>query len=414
MSAIYYAGYNDDDYLMHHGTKGQKWGRRLYQNPDGSLTLLGRAHYGIGEARRKYQTYKEERIRKGIEKAVDRGDADTLYKYRSRLSQQQLKEAVERINMTQKLSDLTTASQKAKQQRDDIITTVTKIMDKSSKLLNAYTGLNEAIDKVRDLSSSAQDKKKLEKVKGSEEYKDIVKRARADANDAANSLRKDLAKSDLSREQIEAAVDAQYAKIYKQKMEGIQVSTSGVNLNYKEDKSVSKIIESLKNKKENDDSGPSDESGEKGKSKKKDKQANQEPNKSESQPDTKSESTPEPAKSEQSKPGTISERREKLFAKADEYDKQKAYNASHGPKAVIRKAQASILSDKKKLAAEVAEQFSKDKAYRTLVNRNTGYDRRKAMVDKALASYTKDKEARDSVAAGRTALEEYRKKKNKK
>lgn len=413
MSAIYYAGYNDDDYLMHHGTKGQKWGRRLYQNPDGSLTPLGRAHYGIGEARRKYQTYKEERIRKGIEKAVNRGDADTLYKYRSRLSQQQLKEAVERINMTQKLSDLTTASQKAKQQRDDIITTVTKIMDKSSKLLNAYTGLNEAIDKVRDLSSSAQDKKKLEKVKGSDEYKDIVKRARADANDAANSLRKDLAKSDLSREQIEAAVDAQYAKIYKQKMEGIQVSTSGVNLNYKEDKRVNKIIESLKNKKEDGDSGSSDEPGKKRKSKKKDEQSDKEQPKPESNSEPKSESKPEP-KAESSGSGTISERRAKLFAKADEYDKQKAYNASHGPKAVIRKAQASILSDKKKLAAEVAEQFSKDKAYRTLVNRNTGYDRRKAMVDKALASYAKDKEARDSVAAGRTALEEYRKKKNKK
>ena len=42
------------DYLMHHGVKGQKWGIRLYQNPDGSLTELGKIHYG-----RKFAKYDE-------------------------------------------------------------------------------------------------------------------------------------------------------------------------------------------------------------------------------------------------------------------------------------------------------------------------------------------------------------------
>lgn len=40
-------------YIAHHGIKGQKWGVRKYQNSDGSLTALGRAHYGVGEARAK-------------------------------------------------------------------------------------------------------------------------------------------------------------------------------------------------------------------------------------------------------------------------------------------------------------------------------------------------------------------------
>lgn len=40
-------------YLAHHGVKGQKHGERQYQNPDGSLTPLGRIHYGVGEARKK-------------------------------------------------------------------------------------------------------------------------------------------------------------------------------------------------------------------------------------------------------------------------------------------------------------------------------------------------------------------------
>lgn len=39
-----YQVYNDE-YLMHHGIKGQRWGVRRYQNADGSLTYAGRKRY---------------------------------------------------------------------------------------------------------------------------------------------------------------------------------------------------------------------------------------------------------------------------------------------------------------------------------------------------------------------------------
>jgi len=35
-----------ENYLMHYGVKGMKWGIRNYQNADGSLTPLGKQHYG--------------------------------------------------------------------------------------------------------------------------------------------------------------------------------------------------------------------------------------------------------------------------------------------------------------------------------------------------------------------------------
>lgn len=35
--------------LYHYGIKGQQWGRRLYQNKDGSLTAAGKKRYGTGE-----------------------------------------------------------------------------------------------------------------------------------------------------------------------------------------------------------------------------------------------------------------------------------------------------------------------------------------------------------------------------
>ena len=37
--------------FCHSGIKGMKWGIRRYQNPDGSLTAAGRAHYGVGGGR---------------------------------------------------------------------------------------------------------------------------------------------------------------------------------------------------------------------------------------------------------------------------------------------------------------------------------------------------------------------------
>lgn len=39
-------GYITHSELAHHGVKGQKWGIRRYQNPDGSLTAEGKRHYG--------------------------------------------------------------------------------------------------------------------------------------------------------------------------------------------------------------------------------------------------------------------------------------------------------------------------------------------------------------------------------
>jgi hypothetical protein len=59
--------------LYHHGTKGMKWGRRRYQNPDGSLTPAGRMRYGSGES--SFDRWKKERAAKKEAKKEEKVEA---------------------------------------------------------------------------------------------------------------------------------------------------------------------------------------------------------------------------------------------------------------------------------------------------------------------------------------------------
>lgn len=59
-----YYGRFTDEYLAHHGILGMHWGKRRYQNPDGSLTLEGKKRYsknGSTSIREQYHMSKKDR-----------------------------------------------------------------------------------------------------------------------------------------------------------------------------------------------------------------------------------------------------------------------------------------------------------------------------------------------------------------
>lgn len=60
--------YNGQYELYHHGIKGQKWGLRRYQNPDGSLTEEGKKRYGQIENRIAKKERQIEKWQKKIDK----------------------------------------------------------------------------------------------------------------------------------------------------------------------------------------------------------------------------------------------------------------------------------------------------------------------------------------------------------
>ena len=125
---------DDGGELYHHGTKGQKWGRRLYQNHDGSLTPLGRLRYGSGgdgksgggkasakKVSRKVRKQRAAALEKArqakAEKAEEKktleetrakllksSDAKELYENRHLLTTAELNDRINRIDMEAKLA----------------------------------------------------------------------------------------------------------------------------------------------------------------------------------------------------------------------------------------------------------------------------------------------------------------------
>lgn len=65
-----------NEYLAHHGIKGQKWGKRRWQNEDGSLTAEGYEHYGVEQGGNKKLDRLYKRETKRMQKLAERTDID--------------------------------------------------------------------------------------------------------------------------------------------------------------------------------------------------------------------------------------------------------------------------------------------------------------------------------------------------
>lgn len=92
-------------YLAHYGTKGMKWGERKYQNSDGSLTALGRVHYGVGEARKSVGKAAVS-VKEAIRKRVAPTNAELNIKIRKQKSKNLNKEKRRQLKELKKGRDI--------------------------------------------------------------------------------------------------------------------------------------------------------------------------------------------------------------------------------------------------------------------------------------------------------------------
>jgi hypothetical protein len=89
-----------NDYICHHGVKGQRWGIRRYQNPDGSLTPAGRKHYHYSDKEQKKIADDLTRRRKNMIYGYGNGINEKHFK---KIDPNKINDAVEKYNKSAKI-----------------------------------------------------------------------------------------------------------------------------------------------------------------------------------------------------------------------------------------------------------------------------------------------------------------------
>ena len=125
------------DELYHSGTKGMKWGRRLYQHKDGSLTALGRLRYGKKGSK---SNTTEESIEERRSRILKSTDPKELYKNRDILTTNEIKERIDRIDTERRLANIAENTKKTGFDRVDKILKIGKKINEVYEFRNTPAG----------------------------------------------------------------------------------------------------------------------------------------------------------------------------------------------------------------------------------------------------------------------------------
>lgn len=176
-----------DECICHSGVKGMKWGRRLYQNKDGSLTALGKIRYGVNGTRIKTvkaaKAYNSKKINSYDEALRQNGGKDPLKEAKrlEKKNEQEQKKIVSEIKALKKKKD--------KAMKADTYEKVLKYKDlySAEELSEVMKKVNilEGVKKIKDESASDKQKARNTKVKNNS---DLIKEITRSTGEVASNV----------------------------------------------------------------------------------------------------------------------------------------------------------------------------------------------------------------------------------
>jgi hypothetical protein len=133
----------DGGELYHSGTKGQKWGKRLYQYEDGSLTPLGRIHYGVGPARDESMLARDRQI-KANKKAYEKSLKKANKRAKEELDKQAKRDAGESEESSKKTTTTSSKKKISEMSNEELDSYITRLQKEKQvkELENAVYGTN--------------------------------------------------------------------------------------------------------------------------------------------------------------------------------------------------------------------------------------------------------------------------------
>lgn len=214
--------------LYHHGTRGMKWGLRLYQNPDGTLTALGRLRYrksdgtltraGKRAANRMREDYENERkLYKGLtgkrltydlnkhkKQLATAKDQDSLRNKKiSEMTDDELKKEITRLSNENYLKQLRTQNNPPKQKGESFIK---KLWKQGISEGLAQAGRNLTSKFLTTAGNNAIDdalKKPVSDLQKAKEKADMAKYKKQFETDTAQEYKQRM-QADINRREMES------------------------------------------------------------------------------------------------------------------------------------------------------------------------------------------------------------------